>query len=563
MNNNFLNTETPSLENLFASDKTYIVPKYQRNYSWNEEQWEDLWLDIEELQNSTHPHFMGSIVLQEIESKNKVDIIDGQQRLTTLTILIVAVLHNIEELVKSGKDTEFNKERIEIFEKKYLGYKNPTTLNIVPKLSLNHTNNNFFTHYIVKRIEPSAAQLRNEDSSNQLMFKAFEFFKKKIKERIVSDNGEEFAEYIGNIGSQLKFIQIAVQNELDAYTLFETLNARGVELTSADLLKNYLFNLLKSNENEIKLADNKWKEINSKIPTKDLPDYFRCVMNSEIELVRKNKLFKRFKEHIKDIKSAARFLDRLYTSASLYLALQNSNDAIWGNFGNSQTIKKYIKILDLFKVKIPMVLLLVSLETFEKQEDKFVKILRACTILAIRYSITHTRTNILEISYNKIACEIFKNKNNIKIKEILKQLENVNVSDDAFKDAFVKYTKKATSGNDAKIVKFLLVSIENHLSGANYNDEQVTIEHILPKSKERGYNKSDIIHRLGNYTLLSESDNQTLKNVDYDKKIERYKNSKFKLTQHIANTYQKWDINSINGFQKYLATQALALWKIK
>lgn len=128
MSNNFLNTETLTLNDLFAKDRTYSVPKYQRNYSWNEDQWEDLWFDIEDLEKSNYPHFMGSIVLQETKDTKKLDIIDGQQRLTTLNILISAAISYIDELVKKGKDRTDNEKRREIFDKKYVGYESPATL---------------------------------------------------------------------------------------------------------------------------------------------------------------------------------------------------------------------------------------------------------------------------------------------------------------------------------------------------------------------------------------------------------------------------------------------------
>ncbi|ECQ2947917.1 DUF262 domain-containing protein, partial [Campylobacter jejuni] len=175
MSNSFLNTETLTLNDLFGKDRTYSVPKYQRNYSWSEDQWEDLWCDIEDLEKSNYPHFMGSIVLQETKDAKNIDIIDGQQRLTTLSIFMSAIIFYIDNLVKKDKDKTDNEKRKEIFNKKYLGYESSTTLKIAPKLTLNNTNNNFFTHYIINQNIPDKPTLADEDNSNYLLYKAFNF----------------------------------------------------------------------------------------------------------------------------------------------------------------------------------------------------------------------------------------------------------------------------------------------------------------------------------------------------------------------------------------------------
>ncbi|EJM0522509.1 DUF262 domain-containing protein, partial [Campylobacter jejuni] len=285
MGNSFLNTETLTLNDLFSKDRTYSVPKYQRNYSWDEDQWEDLWSDIEDLEKSNYPHFMGSIVLQETKDVKNIDIIDGQQRLSTLSIFIAAVIVYIDDLVKKDKDKINNEKRKEIFNKKYLGYESSTTLKIVPKLTLNKTNNNFFTTYIINQNIPDKPTLADADKSNLLLHKAFDFFQKKIKEKFQEEDGKKIAEYVEMIGEQLKFIVIIVQNELDAYVLFQTLNARGAELTAADLLKNYFLSLLKNDSEALEQANSIWEDINNKISTEKIPDFLRSVVNFQTDLV--------------------------------------------------------------------------------------------------------------------------------------------------------------------------------------------------------------------------------------------------------------------------------------
>ncbi|EOI2131478.1 DUF262 domain-containing protein, partial [Campylobacter jejuni] len=545
--------ETLTLNDLFSKDRTYSVPKYQRNYSWDEDQWEDLWSDIEDLEKSNYPHFMGSIVLQETKDVKNIDIIDGQQRLSTLSIFIAAVIVYIDDLVKKDKDKINNEKRKEIFNKKYLGYESSTTLKIVPKLTLNKTNNNFFTTYIINQNIPDKPTLADADKSNLLLHKAFDFFQKKIKEKFQEEDGKKIAEYVEMIGEQLKFIVIIVQNELDAYVLFQTLNARGAELTAADLLKNYFLSLLKNDSEALEQANSIWEDINNKISTEKIPDFLRSVVNFQTDLVTKNRLFKEVRKNIKTSEEAFSFISKLHNLSSLYLALQNSNHNSWNEFSQKDA-KYYINILELLRFKSSLPLLLIAKEKIINDQE-FTKILKACAVLSIRYSISKTRTNKLESNYNKIACNIFYDKYK-NANEIIKALKLIDIDDNDFKKSFSIYSKKATSGNDEKIVKFLLFNIERHLSGGICDEQIATIEHILPSSLN-----DEKVHKLGNYILLEAKYNQQLKNKNFKEKIDIYSKSNFKLAQYVAENFKTWDTKSIDQYQNFLAKQALALWK--
>ncbi|HFN3212423.1 TPA: DUF262 domain-containing protein [Campylobacter jejuni] len=545
MGNSFLNTETLTLNDLLSKDRTYSVPKYQRNYSWDEDQWKDLWSDIEDLEKSNYPHFMGSIVLQETKDVKNIDIIDGQQRLSTLSIFIAAVIVYIDDLVKKDKDKINNEKRKEIFNKKYLGYESSTTLKIVPKLTLNKTNNNFFTTYIINQNIPDKPTLADADKSNLLLHKAFDFFQKKIKEKFQEEDGKKIAEYVEMIGEQLKFIVIIVQNELDAYVLFQTLNARGAELTAADLLKNYFLSLLKNDSEALEQANSIWEDINNKISTEKIPDFLRSVVNFQTDLVTKNRLFKEVRKNIKTSEEAFSFISKLHNLSSLYLALQNSNHNSWNEFSQKDA-KYYINILELLRFKSSLPLLLIAKEKIINDQE-FTKILKACAVLSIRYSISKTRTNKLESNYNKIACNIFYDKYK-NANEIIKALKLIDIDDNDFKKSFSIYSKKATSGNDEKIVKFLLFNIERHLSGGICDEQIATIEHILPSSLN-----DEKVHKLGNYILLEAKYNQQLKNKNFKEKIDIYSKSNFKLAQYVAENFKTWDTKSIDQYQKFFS----------
>lgn len=237
---NLLDTKTVTLNEVLGNGKKLQVPLFQRDYSWDEDNWEDLWNDILSSEQTGSVHYMGSVVLQNIDGKNYY-IIDGQQRFATLSILILALINKIRILADNDVDKEANRERVEILMNQYIGQKDPTSLRYSSKLSLNENNDAFYQQRLVAFKEP-VNRMKLSDSE-KLLWNAYLFFSKVIDEQFKQDlSGERIAYFLNEIvGERLMFIQIVVENELNAYTVFETLNSRGLELTSTDLLKNYLF----------------------------------------------------------------------------------------------------------------------------------------------------------------------------------------------------------------------------------------------------------------------------------------------------------------------------------
>jgi uncharacterized protein with ParB-like and HNH nuclease domain len=122
-------TENNTYRKLIGNGLTYRIPRFQRDYSWTDDEWEDLWADIlGTIQEGGEPaHYMGYLVLQSQDEKS-FDVIDGQQRLTTLTIIVLAVLKNLQRLVEDNKQAEQNLQRANQIRQTYIGYLDPVTL---------------------------------------------------------------------------------------------------------------------------------------------------------------------------------------------------------------------------------------------------------------------------------------------------------------------------------------------------------------------------------------------------------------------------------------------------
>ena len=173
-------TENNTFRKLIGNGLTYRIPRFQRDYSWTDDEWEDLWAD---LMGTLQPegesaHYMGYLVLQSSDDKT-FEVIDGQQRLTTVSIIVLAVLKNLQRLIDSGNDSEANKRRMEQIRQTYVGYLDPVTLVARARLTLNRNNNSYFQDYLVPL---GHLPQRGFRASEHLLRKAFEWFDRRVAE---------------------------------------------------------------------------------------------------------------------------------------------------------------------------------------------------------------------------------------------------------------------------------------------------------------------------------------------------------------------------------------------
>ena len=286
---------TNNFGSLIRSGGKYIIPKFQRDYSWDVEQWDDLWQDIENMTSQRTEHYMGYLVLQTTGSKDSMII--GQQRFTTITMIILAAIKSIQKLIADGEEVEENEQRVKTLKDTYIGNIDPVTLEYDNILVLNRNNDGYYKDYIVKLGD---LKYRNTSYTEKLMRKCFEWYEKQLTNKFKS--GREYAELITYIVDNLYFTIIRVNNEMNAFKVFETLNARGVQLSSADLLKNYLFSLVDNTSqypDRIATLEEKWSVLTKNIQAEKLPDFIRYYWNSKNKTVRANDLFKAVRDNIK------------------------------------------------------------------------------------------------------------------------------------------------------------------------------------------------------------------------------------------------------------------------
>jgi hypothetical protein len=559
-----LDTKTVNLNDILGNGKIYRVPQFQRDYSWEQDNWEDLWNDIELAADSGSAHYMGAVVLQSSTAKEYL-IIDGQQRFTTLTILILAVINAIQDLADSGNEVMQNKERIDILMRQYIGQKDPTSLNYSSKLFLNENNDGFFQNRLIGFKEP--INVKKLSDSETLMWQAYNFYKQKVFQRFKKSTGNQYASFLNNVvGELMMFIQITVEDELNAYTVFETLNSRGIELTSTDLLKNYLFSLVAKSETDLKQIKNQWKKIIDTIGLKEFPNFLRYFLLASRKPVTKEYLFKEIKQFVRGGQGVFDLLEHLELNAYNYVALGNADDDMWNTDKDN---RKAIGMLRLFKVIQWKPLAMVALYRMEHVEFK--RLLQAIVAISYRYNIiAKMQTNEMEKTFSKAAIRLHKGESGT-IQEVLYDLKNLYVSDEEFRSLFALKQFNTNNSTDKKLARYTLYKLESQEHGGSLYDFELdsgTIEHILPESfpeawhqdfSEEEYQRN--VFMLGNLSLLEPGKNSKEAADDiFEVKKSVYATSKYAITKNIADP--QWTSQNIKGRQAHFAKLATAIWKI-
>ncbi|MCG3135888.1 MAG: hypothetical protein HMLKMBBP_03664 [Planctomycetes bacterium] len=556
-----LNTSTINLRGLLANGKRYEVPRFQRDYSWREEHWDDLWQDIVELESSGRPHYMGALVLQE-ERADEFSIIDGQQRIATLSILVVAALHCLRRLADEGVEPEANAKRMDLLRTAFLGAEHPATLVTTPKLALNRSNRRFYEGTLVALITPPSVPAL--PATERPLWDAMTYFRGKLEERFVgAQDGAGLANFIyETVATRLLFIQVVVEDEGGAYTVFETLNARGLELSAGDLLKNYLLSIVHTaGDGQLEHAMQKWQCITERVEPRRVPEFLRHHLNSTREYVRQERVYRTIRAEVSKPVQAVALLRELEDAALLNQALDDATHALWDE---APEVRKSVRALQIYQVAQFRPLAFAAWRRLGVTE--LVAVLRACDAVSFRYNVISQRnTNRLEQEYNRIAMGVssgeFKS-----AADVRRELAAIYVQDDEFQQAF----SKRSLPRAVQLIRYVLCAIERHEHGTNvaWDDGSLTVEHVLPVNPTAEWTQGfpgDLheryVHRLGNCLLLEPKLNaRAAANRPLGEKLAAYAKSTCHSTREFSAS--RWTPREIDARQEQMARVATAIWRL-
>jgi len=561
---NLLNTHTTNFLELLSNGRIYRVPPYQRDYSWEEEQWEDLWNDLGELRAKPEErHYMGAMVV-EGKSDREFLIIDGQQRLATLSILALAVIARLQPLVDAGIDSDANRQRAAGLRSRFVGEKDPASLVESSKLFLNKTDDAFYQDYLVQLREP--LNPRGLPKSNRLLWECFRYFSRQLEgEAAITSSGERLASLLSEtVGRQLIFILITVDDDLNAYTVFETLNARGLELSSTDLLKNYLFSRLRVPA-DLAALQRRWQALISTVQQERFPEFLRYHLLCEQPKIRSQRLFKLVRDRVRSAGEVFALMEALERRAELFAALSDPNHGYWIE---TPACRPHVRDLNLFRVRQMTPLLFAAWERLSR--DDFVRVLKLVSVISFRYSVVSgLNTNALEPVYHEAAKGLLDGRASTPA-EVFARLKAIYVDDVKFGQDFTRLVID-TSGQRKKLAKYILARLEEDASAraCDPDTDPASIEHVLPENPSNAWEAmfprehwDSAIYRLGNLTLLDPSANRQVGNAEYPAKHAEYRKSRYEITRKLAeDAPTEWTLPLVEVRQLRLANRAVHLWR--
>lgn len=513
----------------------FVIPRFQRPYSWDDENIAEFWADT--IVNATNEYFIGSMVMYTIGDR-KFGIVDGQQRLTTIVILLSAVRN---ALAKSALEDQANGLH-KLIERENIDNKREYVLQTEGSYP-------YFQDQVLSREPPELdAKIHNEE---ERIKRAYEFFTSSIDKLILSINSDpglsekKKKESIKNRLVEirdtllsLKLIAVTLDSEDDAYVIFETLNTRGKDLALADLVKNHFTKLLKPKNIGLDQPKLKWAKIRETIEGSksdiDTDTFIYHYWLSRHDYVASKKIFKEFRRLVNS-KNANEVLSSLVLDADYYRVI--SEPDYWKWHKETGDAKASLTALNLFRVRqqVPCTLALVRAYKEEKiKTSQLISVLSNIEKFHFIFTAITSQRSSGGISgmYASLARQIAAVKNAQEATPVLSELKSKLKeripSEAEFLALFPELIYTNTVSKQRALVKYVLAKIgraEGHLYAADM--DELTIEHLYPQSKIDGKKwKEDIVGQTGNLILVPKAINDKLNNKSFKEKKEVLKANK-------------------------------------
>lgn len=541
---------------ILNGNKQFLIPVYQRYYSWDIEQCKRLWNDIVEMQKKGKVgHFVGSIVNIAEQAMptgvQKYMIIDGQQRMTTLSLLLLALR---DYAIKNPEDTTINARRIDnmLLKNEYESGDERY------KLLLTETDRDILMRLVEEKPIP--------DDTRSKLLDNYKFFAGKI-----ADKELQPAEVYESIG-KLQIVNITLDRSVDdAQAIFESLNSTGKELSESDLIRNYVLMGLEPTE-QTYVYEHLWRpmELLFVYETQDsvMDRFFRDYLTMKITRIPKqDRVYEEFKlYHLNCEFSTIRELCQdLLTYAKYYTDMvfkRNSNPALKSLYEDINDLRMEVSYPFLLKVHNDYAEGSIS-------EDDLKLIIRLCISYVFRRSICDIPTNSLNKTFATLKNEIKPDDyvNSIKAFFVMRDDYKEFPDDDKFTAAFVSrdiYTMRSRN--------FILSHLENYGNKAPIIIENYTIEHIMPQNSSLspewqqmlGTNWREVqktyLHTIGNLTLTAYnsemSDHPFMVKMDMEG---GFKESALRLNAYVVKLTE-WNEQRIKERASLLADKAKQIW---
>lgn len=600
-----------TFEEMFENPVRYEIPFFQRAYAWDRPNWKQLDDDIreqilkdvlEKIEDNNqefntdnlqeylleYEHFFGAIVILE---KNSLDpslkrfyVIDGQQRITTVYLLIAIIVEvlkrkelsdsakkyvNYLDSLLKNKDTAYSKDdynKLKVFSNK--GDRLPTYLMLYGK---NPSSNLLATDQ----------QLYIPDNNKVDIFRRY--MRKKLQKQSVT----YLWAYSQAVLKSLKIVWIPLrEGKDDPQAIFESLNAKGTPLSASELLCSYIFKPLINEETSSheKIHNEKWlKSISELGGEKKFEEYLRNLLSigekKKIGIGRRMYVF--FKNKYSSLKQknqdsidlATKILEKIKDSTLLYKNIIDPNDHRYPN----DEIKKLLVKINETKMSSSTPFLLSVLQAIKKEEfseEQAINLLKETLNLLVRRKITKLSVTKYDTFFPGLWNRIKNEPNKIRAFQDEIQKDGLWVSDQDFKDAFK--TNPIYNSRELSFSRLILQEIDKTMQSHGQLPDYTsinTVEHIMPQTLNNEWEEylgeeandlslTGVKNTIGNLCLLSRSANSSEGQKLFEEKIKQSALSDVSaLNRDLKNRNGKWDIAAIKERSIYLSEKALEVWK--
>lgn len=542
--------------------KQYCIPVFQRDYAWTEEQCTKLFEDIVMAYKKDRPHFCGSFVYAPLGSKKHIDsyiIIDGQQRFTTLYILIKALADSADD--DRDKDALqrylYNEDKFDRY-----GLDEKSKLKLKPV----KTDNDQLLLLMSGKIE------QMDKSRRGIIYHNYMLFMQLIKS-FLEESSANSVLMINDGIEKLICADIRLDTDDNAQEIFERINSTGIKLGLADLIRNYI---LMTDTDQERLYEEYWLTVQNLLPDKLLDNFFIDYLNMKSDgFVKESEAYKSFKQvYVEGKYDNEKMLQEILHYAKQYYVF------CYGSSDFGVEVNKALAGLRKLKQTTVYLFLFRVFDDYENgiiNKNELARVLKMLLSYSIRRLVCEIGSNTLRGLYKTLYGRVFKQK------------ENKNTYYDSLVSFFLQQTSKNTIPSDNEFVtalqeknlysknalcKYLLCAIENQ-GKETLDTENLSIEHIMPQNKNLsmswqkmlGENWQSVhekyLHTLGNLTLTGY--NSELGDKPFEKKKEKLEETITHIAVLYSDVKDKSEWNSVNMEKraKRLAEIILKLFPIE
>ncbi|MBI4331673.1 MAG: DUF262 domain-containing protein [Chloroflexi bacterium] len=532
------------LQDIIEGTKQYIVPLFQRPYSWTSKEWDILWKDLVELCEAENPrtHFIGSIVnmptVSVPEGVAKFLLIDGQQRLTTIFILLIILRNRAKENNNEEFADEINNTLLVNPYKKENDY-----FKLMPTQIDRETYKDFING-------------KPDKVGNQLTA-AHDFFIKKLRQAKFED--KQLKKIITNY---LSVVSIVLDADDNPHLVFESLNAKGRPLTQADLIRNYFFMRIHIDRQD-EVHNEYWHPLQITLQD-NLTEYIRHFLMRGGKVLRQNDVYYSLKEAVSPSNSID-YLKELKKFSVYYQRL------VYPEFEPDKDLQKYFRRLNRIEVTTAYPLLLTFYNYYAEKRisgPEFATVLKTLENYLIRRFVCNVPTNQLNKIFPSVYPQLIANHSGNLVEGFKTVLQGRGYPKDNEFHLRFKETKFYGAGDRQAKTKLILETLEESFAHKETVPfDKLTVEHIMPQvlshwwrnhlGEDWELTQELFLHTIGNLTLTAY--NAELSNADFTTKTRIYAESHLEINRYFS-ALSSWTRAEIERRAEVLAKQAVEIW---